>query len=57
MHEFSIELAGNHHTNFQICMEKRWPKFENVSKKLPTSRTLELLAFDKKSTFDVALFP
>jgi hypothetical protein len=34
-----------------------WPKFEHVSKKVPTPRTLELLAFDQLSTFDIsALF-
>jgi hypothetical protein len=28
-----------------------WPKFEHVTKKVPTPRTLELLGFDEKSTF------
>jgi hypothetical protein len=26
---------------------KRWPKFENVLQKVPTPRTLQLLAFDE----------
>ena len=30
-----------------------WPKFEHVTRKVPTPRTLHLLlAFDKKSTFN-----
>jgi hypothetical protein len=34
-----------------------WNKFEQVTKKVPTPRTLQLLAFDEKSTFDCfALF-
>jgi hypothetical protein len=34
-----------------------WPKFEQVTKKVPTPRTLQLLDFDEKSTFDLsALF-
>jgi hypothetical protein len=36
---------------------KSWPKFEQVTKKVLTPRTLQLLAFDEKSTFDFsALF-
>ena len=36
---------------------KSWPKFKQVSKKVPTSRILELLDFDEKSAFDLfALF-
>ena len=31
---------------FKIVMES-WPKLEQVSKKVPTPRTLELTAFDK----------
>jgi hypothetical protein len=35
-----------------------WPKFEHVTRKVPTPRTLKLLAFDEKSTliFFFALF-
>ena len=34
-----------------------WPKFKHVTKKVPTPQTLELLAFDEKSTFEwFALF-
>jgi hypothetical protein len=29
-----------------------WPNFEQVTKKVPTPRTLEPSAFDEKSTFD-----
>ena len=36
---------------------KSWPKFEQVAGKVPTPRTLELLAFDEMSTFEFrALF-
>ena len=34
-----------------------WPKFKQVTKKVLTPQTLELLAFDEKSTFEwFALF-
>ena len=36
--------------------EKSWPKFEQVSKKVPTPRTLEPIAFDGKPTFDTSAF-
>ena len=29
-----------------------WPKFKQVTKKVPTPLTLQLLNFDEKSTFD-----
>jgi hypothetical protein len=37
--------------------KKSWPKFKQVTKKVPTPRTLQLVAFDEKSTFEFcALF-
>ena len=35
---------------------KSWPKFEQVSKKVPTSLTLEPLAFNEYFRFDTSAF-
>ena len=49
---FSIELSGKWPHKFLKLYEESWPKLKQVSKKVPTPRTLELLAFDEKSNFD-----
>jgi hypothetical protein len=37
--------------------EESWPTFEEGTKKVPTPRTLGILAFEKKkSTFDFSVF-
>jgi hypothetical protein len=33
-----------------------WPKFDQVSKKGPTPRTLQTLAFDEECRFDISAF-
>jgi hypothetical protein len=53
---FYRSFAGNDHTNFLKLYGESWPKFEKVTKKVPTPRMLQLLAFDEKSTFDFLLY-
>jgi hypothetical protein len=50
--------VGYDNTNFKKKLYREsWPKFKQVTKKVPTPQTLELLAFDGKSTFEwFALF-
>ena len=46
---YSIEFSGIWPYKFLKLYGKRLTKFEQVSKKVPTPRTLELLAFDTLS--------
>ena len=56
--KFLVELSRE--MTIQILKKlygNSWPKFEQVTEKIPTPRTLELLlAFDEKSTFDFFAF-
>ena len=54
---FRLDFCGKWPYEFLKLYEEIWPKFEQVSKKVPTPRTLGVLAFDEYSTFDrFALF-
>jgi hypothetical protein len=45
--DFSTELAVNDQTKFLKLYRKSWPKFEQVTKKVPTPRTLQVSGLDE----------
>ena len=42
-----IQISGKLSEQILKSYGSSWPKFEQVSEKVPTARTLELLAFDQ----------
>jgi hypothetical protein len=47
-----LKFRGKGPYEFLKLYGESWPKFKQVTKKVPTPWTLQLLAFDEKSTFD-----
>ena len=52
---FLIEVSRKMTIQLLKLYGKSWPKSEQIIKKVTTPRTLEPLAFDEKSTFDILL--
>jgi hypothetical protein len=53
---FGFKFRGKCYYKVLKLYGKSWPKFEQVTKNVPTPRTFELSAFDEKSTFDCFAF-
>jgi hypothetical protein len=53
---FWLNCRGKWSCKVLKLYEESWPTFEQISKKVPTPRTLEPPAFDEWSTFDTSVF-
>ena len=44
---FGVQISGELTMQILKLHGESWPKFKQLSEKVPTARTLKLLAFDK----------